>query len=112
MSRIGTIDFRGMTGHKYTFNVYPLNNQFSKDKGAVYVITQRIVKADGLVDHNVLFIGTTENISTVKDMVKKSDCFSREHANCICTYWEDNPATRVKINDDLVNHYHPPCNYE
>ena len=112
MSRIGTIDFKGVTGHKYTFNVYPLKNEFDKDKGAVYVITHRVVKSDGLVDHSVLYTGATENISSVQKMVENSECFSREHANCICTYWEDNPASRAKINDDLVNFYHPPCNYE
>lgn len=112
MSRIGNIDFSGITGHKYTFNVYPLKNDFKKDKGAVFVVTQRIVKADGTVDHSVLYIGASKNIAEVKDMIKKSECFNREHANCICTYWEDNPATREKINEDLVSHYHPPCNYE
>ncbi len=112
MSKIGTIDFRGITGHKYTFNVYPLKNEFSKEKGSVYVITQRIVKSDGSVDHNLLFAGSTNNIASVKDAVLESDCFIREHANCICTYWEDNPESRAKIDDDIINYYHPPCNYE
>ena len=37
MARIGTIDFSGISGHKYTFNVYPIKNDFKKNKGAVYV---------------------------------------------------------------------------
>ena len=112
MARIGTIDFSGISGHKYTFNVYPIKNDFKKNKGAVYVVTRRTVKYDGTVDHNLLFIGTCKDVSTVHDMIKDLDCFTREHANCICTYWEDNTKLRVNINDDLINHYHPPCNYE
>jgi hypothetical protein len=112
MSRIGTIDFSGHSGHVYTFNVYPFKHDFGKEKGAVYVITKRVVKHDGVVDHNLLFIGTINNIITLQKIHKKSACLTREGANCVCTYWEDNPATRVTINDDLINHYHPPCNYE
>ena len=112
MSRIGTIDFSGHSGHVYTFNVYPFKHNFAKDKGAVYVITRRIVKHDGSVEHHMLFIGTTESIITLQKIHKKSVCLEREMANCVCTYWEDNPATRASINDDLINHFHPPCNYE
>ena len=112
MSKIGTIDFNGLSGHVYTFNVYPFNNEFKKEKGTVYVITHRTVKSDGSVEHNLLYIGTTSNISTLGDVHANSKCLDREKANCVCTYWEDNPATRVKINDDLLNHFHPPCNYE
>ncbi len=112
MARIGNIDFSGISGHKYTFNVYPIKNNFSKAKGAIYVVTHRTIKSDGAVDHNLLFIGTSENITSVQGMIKELDCFTREHANCICTYWEDNSKLRVNINDDLINHYHPPCNYE
>ena len=112
LSRIGTIDFAGHSGHVYTFNVYPLTHDFGKEKGAVYVITKRIVKHDSSVEHNVLYIGTTDNITSLSEVHKKSPCFAREGANCVCTYWEDNLSTRSSINDDLAIHYHPPCNYE
>lgn len=112
MSRIGTIDFSGKSGHKYTFNVYPLKHDFQKEKGAVYVVTHRTVKADGLVDHNLLFIGTISVISEISNHLKETECLNRERANCICTYWEDNAELRVNVNDDLINQYHPPCNYE
>ena len=111
-SRIGTIDFAGHSGHVYTFNVYPLKHDFGKEKGAVYLITKRIVKHDGAVDHNLLFVGSTENINALGDLHKKSVCLDREGANCVCTYWEDNPGTRATIHEDLLLHFHPPCNYE
>jgi len=112
MSKIGTIDFSGLSGHVYNFNVYPFTYEFKKEKGAVYVITHRTVKSDGSVEHNLLYIGTTNNISTLTDAHANSKCLEREKANCVCTYWEDNAATRVKINDDLLKQFHPPCNYE
>jgi len=112
MSKIGTIDFTGLSGHVYTFNVYPLKYEFKKEKGAVYVITPRTIKSDGAVEHNILYVGTTNNISTLTESHAASKCLERERANCVCTYWEDNAASRVKINDDLLNQFHPPCNYE
>ena len=61
MPKIGTLDFTGISGHKYTFNVYPKNREH-KEKEAVYVVTHRIVKADGSVDHNVIYVGETDNV--------------------------------------------------
>ena len=109
MPKIGTLDFTGISGHKYTFNVYPLNREH-KEKEAVYVITHRTIKADASVDHDVIFIGETGNIKTELKDHTKNDCFEREVANCLCVYWEDHVNTLIKIADDPKNFYHPPCN--
>jgi len=109
MPKIGTLDFTGISGHKYTFNVYP-KNRVHKEKEAVYVVTHRTIKADASVDHNVLFIGETDNVKSAFDSHPKSEAFDREIANCICVYWEDHKETRSKICKDLKNFYHPPCN--
>jgi hypothetical protein len=109
MPKIGTLDFTGISGHKYTFNVYPLNN-LTKEKEAVYVVTRRIVKADTSIDHNLIFIGETANLKETFEKHPKVDCFDKEGANCLCVYWEDHADTRLKIASDLMNLYHPPCN--
>lgn len=109
MPKIGTLDFTGISGHKYTFNVYPKNRDH-KEKEAVYVVTHRTIKADASVNHNVIFVGETTNLKSEFANHKKDACFEREVANCICVYWEDHVETRVKIADDLRNFYHPPCN--
>ena len=109
MPKIGTLDFTGISGHKYTFNVYPLNREH-KEKEAVYVITHRTIKADASVDHSVLFIGETAKIKTELEDHPKADSFDKEVANCVCVYWEDHSDTRQKISEDLKNFYHPPCN--
>jgi hypothetical protein len=61
MPKIGTLDFTGISGHKYTFNVYPINREH-KEKEAVYVVTHRTIKADASVDHELIFIGETDNV--------------------------------------------------
>lgn len=109
MPKIGTLDFTGISGHKYTFNVYPKNREY-KEKEAVYVVTHRTIKADATVDHNVIFIGSADNVKNELTDHPKSKCFDREIANCLCVYWEDHKDTRKKIADDLINFYHPPCN--
>jgi len=109
MSKIGTLDFTGKTGHIYTFNVYPMNHQMP-EKEAVYFVTHRTIKADSSVDHFLLFVGATSNLSKEFEKHSKSDCFNREAANCICVYWEEHADTREKIKEDLLMHYHPPCN--
>jgi hypothetical protein len=89
--------------------VYPLNRGF-KEKKAVYVVTRRSIKADGSVDHELIFIGETPNLSDAFENHAKSACFEKESANCVCVYWEDHEESRAKISEDLKSFYHPPCN--
>ncbi len=109
MAKIGTLDFTGISGHIYTFNVYPMNYQLS-DKEAVYFVTHRTIKADASVDHLLLYVGETENLAKEFINHPKSPSFDKEIANCVCVHWEDHEETRTNIKDDLLNHYHPPCN--
>lgn len=111
MPKIGTLDFTGISGHKYTFNVYPLSHTFN-EKEAVYFVTRRTIKADASVEHILLYVGESDNISKEFLTHKHQACFDKELANCICVHWEDHADTREKIVDDLLKHYHPPCNYE
>jgi len=109
MAKIGTLDFTGISGHVYTFNVYPMN-YLMPSKEAVYFVTHRTIKADSSVDHILIFVGETDNLEKEFINHTKSVCFDKETANCICVYWEDHKNTRKKIKDDLLNQYHPPCN--
>ena len=109
MAKIGTLDFTGISGHIYTFNVYPMNYQLPA-KEAVYFVTHRTIKADSSVDHILIFVGSTDDLAKEFINHTKSKCFDRETANCICVHWEDHANTRKKIKEDLLNHYHPPCN--
>jgi hypothetical protein len=109
MPKIGTLDFTGISGHKYTFNVYPISKEL-KEKEAVYVVTHRTVKADTSIDHNLIFAGATDNLKNEFNDHPKAGCFERESANCVCVYWEEHQGTREKIKEDLIGLYHPPCN--
>ena len=109
MAKIGTLDFTGISGHIYTFNVYPLNHKLPQ-KEAVYFVTHRMIKADTSVDHILIYVGETSDLTKEFQQHSKKACFDSETANCICVYWEENPKTRLKLKNDLLNQYHPPCN--
>lgn len=109
MPKIGTLDFTGLSGHKYTFNVYPMNREF-KEKEAVYVVTHRTVKADTSIDHNLVYVGVCENLRKTFQAHPKQKEIENEGGNCVCVYWEDHAETRNKICEDLKALYHPPCN--
>lgn len=110
MSKIGTIDFAGESGRMYTFNVYSIDNNQFKPKGGVYVITKRTEKPDGRPIHKKIYIGYANDFSIAFQKHELMDCFLKENANCICTYWEDSQELREKICEDLIDNYHPPCN--
>ncbi len=109
MAKIGTLDFTGISGHVYTFNVYPLNYTLPH-KEAVYFVTHRTIKADMSVDHVLIYVGETADLTKEFKKHPKEKCFQNETANCICAYWEELGETREKIKEDLLNQYHPPCN--
>lgn len=109
MAKIGTLDFTGISGHVYTFNVYPLNHNMPK-KEAVYFVTHRTIKADTSVDHILIYVGETANLAKEFENHSKQSCFDSETANCVCVHWEEHEDTRVKLKNDLLDQYHPPCN--
>jgi hypothetical protein len=110
MSKIGTLDFTGISGHVYTFNVYPFKNGHLSNKEAVYIVTKRLVKADSHVEHILSYVGETNDLAKEFASHPKAEEFEKDQANSICVYWEDHDDTRAKIKDDLKNHYHPPRN--
>ncbi len=109
MTKIGILDFTGISGHKYTFNVYQLRDGL-KEKEAVYVVTRRTIQADTTVKHTVIYAGESSNLKETFNNHPKAGCFEKEGANTVCVYWEDHLRTREKIKADLKNLYHPPCN--
>lgn len=110
MSKIGTLDFTGISGHVYTFNVYPFNHGHLNDKEAVYIVTRRLVKADSQVEHILSYVGETKKLVKEFQDHPKSEEFEKDLVNSICVYWEEHSETRLKIKDDLKNQYHPPRN--
>jgi hypothetical protein len=112
MAKLSTITFTGASGTDYKFNVYPWDTNFEEDYGAVYFVTERRRKPDGGYSHTRIYIGQTEDLSTRFDNHHKQDCFDEHNANCVCVHEEQDEDTRIEVEKDLINKYHPPCNGE
>ena len=109
MAKIGTLTLTGASGTKYTFNVYPYDTEF-KAIGAVYYISKRTEKTDGSGSHAEIYIGETGDLSERFDNHHKEPCFKKHNANCISIHQESNEDKRLKIEEDLIDAYNPPCN--
>lgn len=110
MSKLGTVQFTGRSGVKYSFNVYLWGTKFKKDYGAVYFITKRTKKSNGSYSHERIYVGQTSDMSTRFDNHHKKSCFDKHNKNCVCVYGEEDEDTRLEIENDLLDNYDPPCN--
>jgi len=109
MARISTVTFHGKSGKSYIFDVWHMGQEFNA-VGAVYVVTQRYQNDAGNYSHHVIYVGQTDDLSTRFNNHHKADCFTSHNANCICTFRDNDEDSRLDREDDLVQHYSPPCN--
>jgi len=58
MSKLATITLTGKTKEKYTFNVYPRDDDFNAI-GAVYFMTHRREDKDSNGKHTFIYVGET-----------------------------------------------------
>lgn len=108
MGKIADVTFTGASGTKYSFIGYTLDTSFS-DVGAVYIFTKRTVSDDNGT-HATLYIGETEELGTRISNHEKWSCVNNHGANCICVHRDDNQASRLQKEKDLLGNYHSPCN--
>lgn len=109
MPKITDATFRGQSGARYAFEVYPIEANFN-DVGAVYAITRRYKNTQNGFSHQIIYVGQTENLSARFDNHHKAGCFTRRNANCICTHLDDDEDSRLRKEDGLVKRHDPPCN--
>jgi predicted GIY-YIG superfamily endonuclease len=109
MSEYGTVTFIGKSRKTYTFTAYSWDQEF-KAVGAVYVITKRSPKSGGGMDHEPVYIGQTNDLSTRFDNHHKALCFKQKGANSKCVMVEETEKTRLAVESDLIDNYNAPCN--
>ncbi|MBI5725264.1 MAG: hypothetical protein HZA50_14995 [Planctomycetes bacterium] len=101
MNKIGKIKFNGKSGHRYYFNIYPLETVFDEGLSGVYVVTRRKEgnSKSGFV-HKRLSLGHSDDLH--QPIADEDQPFAEQGANCICVYAEKDSDARQKIVDDLV----------
>ncbi len=94
MTKLSTLTLAEASGREYTFNVYPFNTKFA-EVAAVYAVTKRYQRSDGVWAHDVDYVGQTGNLLERFDDHHKAGCFRRRGANCICIHRDDSETSRL-----------------
>jgi hypothetical protein len=101
MTKLGTAAFKGASGHKFEFGIYPLGSKMKTGHGGVYVITSRRVEEQGHHKHHKIFVGETEDLSSVLANHPQQSSFETQGANCICIHATQDGKARSRIVQDL-----------
>jgi hypothetical protein len=109
MSKISTIELKGSSGKKYTFDVYSYSSEFEKFS-CVYCISKRELNKDNKFVHNICYICKTEDISSILTKHPQEECFVKNNANCISIYKLESEQEMAEVEEDLKNYYKPVCN--
>ena len=109
MEKLGTFSLKGASGQKYKFIAHPLKTNFEAIS-AVYAVTKRYKNLEDGHDHNVIYIGQTNNISKEFESHQKGDCFMAYSANCVCIHEDDDEQSRLDKEKDILSKYSPACN--
>ena len=109
MASLGKAMFKGDSGTRYRFKVFPLGTRFRKISG-VYLIARRAHGADGGHRHKILYVGHTKDFSQPFDKHRKAQDLVRLGANCICVQLDASNESRLAKEHDLVATFSPACN--
>jgi hypothetical protein len=109
MASLGKTKFKGESGKKYRFQVFPLGTRFRKVSG-VYLIAYRGRNNEGSHRHKILYVGQTQDLSQPFQQHRKAQDLMRLGANCICVQSDKSEESRVTKERDLVTMFSPPCN--
>lgn len=109
MSKISTLSLYGISGIKYQFEVYPLEETIDPVPG-LYAITRRYAPPDSYYRHTVLYIGESEDLSADIKKHKNFKCLTDNDANCMCIHRDSKEKSRKFKVKDLIDHINPRCN--
>jgi hypothetical protein len=109
-TKTSTVEFVGNSGAKPVFDVWPIDHKFKETDGAVYAVTMRYQNEEGLYSHEIVYFGTTNNVSELLGDHPKASEFEVHKANMICVFIENSKRLRSKLETDLINTYKPHCN--
>ncbi len=108
MGKISDAAFKGASGEKYGFQTFTMDSKF-EIVGAVYVYTKR-TETDGRGVQKFLFIGQTRRLEDAMFKHEKWQCLEFNGVNCVCIHLDEDEASRMKKEEDLLNANKTPCN--
>lgn len=109
MTPIGIVTIAGGSGEELEFLAYSWDADFAP-VGAVYMITKCISKPDGSLQHEPIYVGQTNDLSTHFDSHYKTECLARYGGNCVCVLTIGDEELRLQVASDITGAYQPVCN--
>jgi hypothetical protein len=109
MASLGKMTLTSASDQRYRFRVFPLGTRFRSISG-VYLITQRINRADGRHRHKILYVGHTKDFSRPLERRPKAPDFTKYGANCICVLSDVSSESCRAKERDLITSFSPVCN--
>ena len=100
-----TVVFKGMSGERFSFQVWPLTTKF-KAVGGVYIVTKRSFDDPTFTTkatHAPLVIGHTANLADALTNSSQLEKLTAQGANCICVCIVADAARRAEIEKDLID---------
>lgn len=102
------LDIKGTSGEKYMLHVVPLAREFPPVP-AVYVITRWARNFAHENIHHAVYIGETDNLTTVKEHPLLETFLGKHHATSICYISEPDTQARIEIVADIIGANEPEC---
>ena len=109
MAKLADYTVTGKSGEQYRFEVYPKDSIWN-EVAAVYLVTKRTIKPDGIGSHVHIYIGETENLKNRFASHDKEGCFTKHGANCVCVLQVSSGQARLAIEADILAGSDWPCN--
>jgi hypothetical protein len=109
MPALGKRSFKGESGTAYRFQLYAYGTRLRKRSG-VFVVTNRTRRSEGGYDHDVLYVGQSEDLSRPFVDATHNDELVTLGANCICLLSDLSQESRLAKKRDLIASLHPLCN--
>jgi hypothetical protein len=109
MAKLADFTVTGKSGEKYKFEVYPKDSSWN-EVAAVYLVTKRTIKPDGVGSHAHIYVGPTDNLKERFASHHKENCFTTREANCGCVLQVSSEQARLAIEADILAGDNWPCN--
>jgi len=108
MNKIGNMVLHGAGGQPYAFDLHTFGSDFGP-VGGVYFISNRSRNPSRRGEHVLIYVGQTGKLSDCLEGHPQASCFDENGANCIAVHLDDNEASRLVKEADLINSYHTIC---
>lgn len=104
------IEFTDGAGNAHKFGIYPLRSEF-KAVGAVYAISRATIDRSRHEQHEILYIGQTDNLGErMKAHLYSSSWITPSGANRVCVLIVEDQILRSELEASLVKEYQPRYN--